>query len=114
MERITKKDYVEIIKIRKKRSRVYYSHQFVGLKITRYLDDEANKKLYMRLAKEYDSEALLRLARDVMERRSVKNRGAYFMRMFQLKRKEGGVRRKLLPKKKKQMKIKLKRGLYNV
>jgi hypothetical protein len=36
----------------------------------------------MRLSKIYDNQELLEKARDVAERQSVKNKGAYFMKML--------------------------------
>ena len=46
------------------------------------LSDIPHKSLYIKLAKEYDGQALLRLAKDVVERRDVKNPAAYFMTLL--------------------------------
>jgi len=66
---------------RSKESRVYRKHQLTGLLIAEILHDEKHKALYIKLAKENNGERLLALAKDVAERKNVKNKGAYFMRM---------------------------------
>ncbi len=73
------KDYLKTLKGRGKDSRVYYSHQFVGLDIAMLLKDLPHKSLYIKLAKEHNPQKLLELAKSVMERRDVQNPGAYFM-----------------------------------
>ena len=75
-------DYIEELKKRKKESRVYSEHQLVGLLIAEALEDDAHKSLYIKLAKENDSDALLKLAKSVAERKNVENKGAYFMKLF--------------------------------
>lgn len=77
------KDYLEIIKERGRQSRVYKKYQFIGLEIARLLNDENHKSLYIKLAKEYGSEKMFVLAKDVSERKKVKNKGAYFMKVIQ-------------------------------
>ena len=67
---------------RAKESRVYRKYQFFGLEIAGTLKDERHKSLYIKLAKERGGERLLRLAKEVAERRGVKNRGAYFMALL--------------------------------
>lgn len=74
-------DYLKILKERSKISRVYSKHQLTGLILSQILDDETHKALYIRLAKRGDSERLMTLAKDVAEKRSVENRGAYFMKL---------------------------------
>ena len=76
-------DYIEILKQRAKESRVYSEHQLVGLSIAEILEDEAHKSLYMRLAKKHSKDFLLRLAKDVADRRNISNKGAYFMKLLQ-------------------------------
>jgi len=75
-------DYIEELKRRKKESRVYKEYQLVGLLIAEALEDEKHKSLYIKLAKEYNSDKLLKLAKSVSERKNVTNKGAYFMRLF--------------------------------
>jgi hypothetical protein len=77
------KEYLEIIKERGKKSRVYKKYQLTGLLIAQLLDDEKHKSLYIKLAKKHNSDDLLRIARDVSERKKVKNKGGYFMRVLQ-------------------------------
>lgn len=78
------KNYIEILKDRSKQSRVYRKYQLTGLLIAQLLNDEEHKSLYIKLAKNYNQQKLLAIAKDVSERKTVKNRGAYFMRLFQI------------------------------
>lgn len=76
---ISKSQYIEELRRRSKRSRVYKKYQLVGLQIAEVLQDEKHKTLYMKLAKERSAEGLLRLAKEISERKIVRNKGAYFM-----------------------------------
>jgi hypothetical protein len=78
-------DYLREIRRRAKESRVYTKHQLVGLLIAEILEDDEHKSLYMKLAKERDADELLALAKSVAENKRVKNKGAYFMRVLQLR-----------------------------
>lgn len=82
MKKSPGKKYIDLLKERKSTSRVYVLHQSVGLVLAEILDDEKHKSLYMKLAKEYDAQTLMSLAKDVASRRNVKSKGAYFMRLF--------------------------------
>ncbi len=82
MKKSPGKKYIDLLKERKSTSRVYVPHQSVGLVLAEILDDEKHKSLYMKLAKEYDVQTLMGLAKDVASRRGVRNKGAYFMRLF--------------------------------
>jgi len=75
-------DYMELLKKRAKESRVYASHQMTGLLIAEILGDEKHRSLYIKLAKNNDADALLKLAKDVADRKNVENKGAYFMKLF--------------------------------
>lgn len=75
-------EYLKLIKERKKKSRAYRKYQLIGLEIASLLDDYSHKPFYIKLAKESDTDELLRLAKDVAARKNVKNKGAYFMRML--------------------------------
>jgi hypothetical protein len=77
-----KKDYLEILKERAKTSRVYKKYQLTGLLIAQLLNDEKHKSLYIKLAKKHDSDDLLRIAKEVAERKNVENKGAYFMEVL--------------------------------
>jgi len=62
----TNQKYFDILKERFKESRVYKPHQLIGLK----------------LAKTYDNDELLRLAKNLAERKDIDNKGAYFMKLL--------------------------------
>lgn len=77
--------YIKELKRRAKESHVYRKYQLLGLEISQILKDEKHKSLYIKLAKERNGERLLRLAKEVAENRTVKNRGAYFMAILKTK-----------------------------
>ncbi len=72
-------EYLKELRRRAKESHVYRKYQLMGLAIAETLKDEKHKSLYIKLAKNLGGERLLKLAKEVAERRDVKNRGAYFM-----------------------------------
>jgi len=84
-----REDYLELLKERKKTSRAYVRHQSIGLVVADILHDRGHKTLYMKLTKEYDPNLVLAVAKDVAERIGVKNKGAYFMKIF------GGLKKPL-------------------
>jgi hypothetical protein len=73
--------YVEKLKQRGKDSHVYTKFQLMGLEIAMVLDDQRHKALYIKLAKERGGDDLMKIAKDVAERRDVRNKGAYFMKI---------------------------------
>ncbi|MBI1839080.1 MAG: hypothetical protein HYR95_02200 [Candidatus Colwellbacteria bacterium] len=75
-------DYKELLKKRAKESKIYSSHQMTGLMLSEILNDVEHKSLYMKLAKEYDMDKLIKLAKNVAEMKNIKNRGAYFMALL--------------------------------
>lgn len=75
--------YFETLKKRSKESRVYKPHQMIGLMLAEMLNDSAHKALYMKLAKLYDNEELLRIGKNLAERKDIRNKGAYFMKTLQ-------------------------------
>lgn len=77
------KNYLEILKERGKQSRVYKKYQLIGLEIAQALNDEKHKSLYIKLAKKHPGDHLLGIAKDVSERKKIKNKGAYFMKVLQ-------------------------------
>jgi TnpA family transposase len=81
MKSVRPSNYLETLKSRGAKNRVSQSFQLVGLEIATILKDMPHKALYIKFAKEYNPGQLLALAKDVAERREVKNRGAYFMRV---------------------------------
>jgi hypothetical protein len=74
--------YIKKLRQRGKDSHVYRKYQLLGLEIAQILGDEKHKALYIKLAKEGNAERLLGIAKDVADRKNVKNKGAYFMRMI--------------------------------
>lgn len=75
--------YFEEIRKRRKESKVYMEFQLTGLEIADMLGDRAHKSLYIRLAKGGNKSRLLSVAKDVVERKGIKNKGAYFMKVWQ-------------------------------
>jgi len=75
----TSSAYVKKLKERAKTSHVYRKYQLIGLEISQLLEDEKHKSLYIKLAKEVSGDRLIRFAKDIADRRNVKNKGAYFM-----------------------------------
>ena len=77
------KDYVKRLDERARESRVYRSYQLVGLELADILRDSSHTALYIKIAKDHpDHHRLLKLAKDIAGRQTVKNKGAYFMRLL--------------------------------
>ncbi len=74
--------YIKKLKQRAKESHVYRKYQLLGLEISQVLKDERHKALYIKLAKEKNGDRLLRLAKDIADRKNIKNMGAYFMTLL--------------------------------
>jgi len=81
MKSLSAKDYKAELTKRAKHSRIHYRHQLVGLEIAMHLEDEKHKSLYIKMAKEGNPDRLLAIAKDVAERNTLKNKGAYFMKI---------------------------------
>lgn len=77
----SEKDYFEELKRRSRESKVYKSYQLTGLEIANILEDWSHKSLYIKLAKQY-GEGLMPLAKSVAEKKDVRNKGAYFMKVL--------------------------------
>ena len=88
------KDYIKTLKERGKQSHVYKKFQLTGLIIAQLLEDEKHKSLYIKLAKEYNNEELMRLAKDVSERKKIEHKGAYFMKIFTKLRRDTKLQKK--------------------
>lgn len=82
---IEKGGYLKKLKQRAKESRVSRKFQLDGLEIANILGDEKHKSLYIKLAKELDPDKLRRLAKEVAEKKDIKNKGAYFMTIIKSK-----------------------------
>ena len=108
-------DYLKTLRDRKKTSRVYSRHQSIGLALAELLHDRPHKTLYIKLAKDYDGELLLTVAKDIRERGAVKNKGAYFMKIFSKFKKNLPARppkqKEVVMKKPKQLQLKFKSKL---
>lgn len=76
------KEYLQSLNERSVQSRVYQPHQLTGLALSGILEDPKYKSLYMRLAKTYNNDELLRLAKNVAERKDITKKGAYFMKLL--------------------------------
>ena len=74
--------YLETLKERAKTSRVYKKYQLTGLLIAQLLNDEKHKSLYIKLAKTRNQQKLMSIAKDVSERKNIRNKGAYFMKVL--------------------------------
>ncbi|MFA5870441.1 MAG: hypothetical protein WC842_00935 [Candidatus Paceibacterota bacterium] len=75
-------NYLELLKKRGEESHVYRNYQLTGLEVAEMLHDQAHKALYMKLAKQHGATALLSVAKRISEQKEIKNKGAYFMRVF--------------------------------
>lgn len=73
------KEYIKELKKRAKESHIYKEYQLTGVNIAEILSDEKHKALYIKLAKQKDNDMLLRLAKNINEKKGIKNKGAYFM-----------------------------------
>jgi len=74
--------YFEALSDRSRRSRVFRDYQLIGLQLAEILEDRRHKALYIKLAKEYNQEKLMELAGKIAERDTIRNKGAYFMKVF--------------------------------
>lgn len=76
------KTYLETLAKRRKDTRAYYKHQALGAELGELLRDTAHTALYIKLAMQFDETRLRTLAKATAEKRDVKNKGAYFMRVL--------------------------------
>jgi hypothetical protein len=74
--------YFDLLKERAKKSKVYRPYQLTGLTLAEILEDPEHKSLYMRLAKIYDNHELIRIAKNLSDKKNIENRGAYFMKIL--------------------------------
>jgi len=79
------KNYLTELKKRAGESHIYRNYQMVGLEISRLLGDPQHKTLYIKIAKSYNRQLLLEIAKNVAESKTVLNRGAVFMHALQQK-----------------------------
>ncbi len=76
------KKYLPSIRSRASQSKAYQKHQHMGVEIATVLGDAKHTGLYIKLATQYNNEDLLRLAKEIAEYGTVKNKGAYFMKIY--------------------------------
>ena len=84
MENINKLNdkYFDLLKERGKQSKVYKSYQATGLMLAEILNDNPHKALYIKLSKIHDAQFLICMARKIAEKKDIRNRGAYFMKVL--------------------------------
>lgn len=83
--------YLDLLRERGKEKRVTKLYQAAGLTIAEILGDEEHKSLYIKMAKEYNYDFLISLAKDVAQRKNIENKGAYFMTLFEKYKRENGI-----------------------
>ena len=76
------KKYINNIRERVQKARVYKKFQATGLLIAELLGDSRHKSLYIKLAKEYKEQDLLTLATTISQNKKIAKKGAYFMSML--------------------------------
>ncbi len=76
------KNYFAVIAERKVTSKAYREHQLIGLEVAQLLGDFSHKALYMKLTKQHGKDMILKLAKSVAERKDIRNKGAYFMKVL--------------------------------
>lgn len=87
--------YKQKIAERAKNTRVTKKFQLLGLELALLLGDIDHRSLYIKLAKEMDSDVLMGLAKDIASRDAVKNKGAYFMKVLKVTRDEKSQKKKI-------------------
>lgn len=89
MERLRKiiPDYLKVLNERTKTTRVSKPYQLIGLYLAELLEDDGHKALYIKLAKTCDNQQLIELAKNITERKEIKNKGAYFMKVWHQRQK---------------------------
>ena len=79
MQSFQKDGYLKELAKRGAKKNISQNFQFIGLEGAMILRDLSHKSLYIKLAKEHGPDRILSLAKDVVDRRNVKNPAAYFM-----------------------------------
>jgi hypothetical protein len=74
--------YLETLARRHKDTRAYHKHQALGAELGELLRDTKHTALYIKLALQFDETKLRTLAKRIAENTTVKNKGAYFMRVL--------------------------------
>ena len=79
------KKYLETLGSRGRESKAYQKHQHIGVEIAEMLGDAKHTGLYIKLCSQYQPEDLLAVAKDIAGKGTVKNKGAYFMKVYKEK-----------------------------
>ncbi|PIT93239.1 MAG: hypothetical protein COU06_00885 [Candidatus Harrisonbacteria bacterium CG10_big_fil_rev_8_21_14_0_10_38_8] len=79
MDSIEKNNYLSELNKRSQNKRVTTDYQLTGLEVAMMLRDMKHKALYIKLAKQHGSDKIIAIAKTVLERKDIKNPGAYFM-----------------------------------
>ena len=79
MENLKKDGYLQELAKRGAKKNISQNFQFIGLEVATILRDLPHKSLYIKLAKDIGPDRILSLAKDVVDRRNIKNPAAYFM-----------------------------------
>lgn len=82
MQQIEPDTYIQKLKERKENKRISQDFQLAGLEIANLLSDLDHKSLYIKLAKQHGISTMMSIAKEVADRKNVKNPGAYFMRLL--------------------------------
>jgi hypothetical protein len=98
-------EYLNLIRSRAQKSRIYRNWQLAGLAVADMLGDRKRKTFYIRLAKTLGSRRLFEYAGDVAQRKGVKNKGAYLMRILE----RDGVLSKALKPRPRQLTIRFRK-----
>lgn len=82
MQQFDQGSYIKALKTRGVKARVTQQFQLIGLEVALALKDMAHKAIYIKHAKEFGADRVLAIAKDVADRRDVKNPAAYYMKMM--------------------------------
>lgn len=84
-------DYLKKLQKRANNSRISRKFQLVGLEISLLLEDPEHKALYIKLAKENDSDMLMNLAKEISRKKNIDRKGAYFMKVLSTQKQEAAA-----------------------
>lgn len=88
MQTFDRSQYLKTLKERASKRNITQEFQLIGLEVATILHDLPHKALYIKYTKEYGADRILSLAKDVAQRKDIKNLGAYFMSIVENLRKE--------------------------
>ena len=94
MKKIEQAPYLNNLQKRGEDHHVSREFQLTGLEVATILRDLEHKSLYIKYAKEYGSDRIRALAKDVASRKDVKHPAAYFMSMLTNVRNNTNIRKR--------------------